>query len=174
MSRRLVSDEMAAHLQSLRRYALVLVRNRADAEDLVQETLLRALSRAETFRPGADMRVWLFRIMHNAHVSTKRRDQTRDAYAREQIAAGVPAQPASQHDRLEAQAVLHALEKLPEGQREAVALMAVEDLRYSDAAAILDVPLGTFMSRISRGREALRRLLEDGSPNRSIQAEGVG
>lgn len=160
MTRRRHTDEMTAHLRSLKRYALVLARNPADADDLVQETLLRALSAAETFREGADMRVWLFRIMHNAHVSSGRRAQTRAAYVDAQSALGIPSAPATQHDRLEVKAVIEALDALPESQREAVALMALEDIRYVDAAKVLGIPLGTFMSRISRGREALRRLVE--------------
>jgi RNA polymerase sigma-70 factor (ECF subfamily) len=165
MSRRSQTEEMTAHLRSLKRYALVLARNSADADDLVQETLLRALSAAETFREGADMRVWLFRIMHNAHVSSGRRAQTRAAYLDAQSTLETPAAPATQHDRLEVKAVIEALDRLPEPQREAVALMALEDIRYADAAKVLGVPLGTFMSRISRGREALRRLVEGAGRN---------
>lgn len=160
MSRDTVRRDISAHIRSLRRYALILTRNRSDAEDLVQETLLRALSAADTFRPGAEMRSWLFRIMHNAHVSAARRAQTRAAYARGRASAEPPSQPASQHDRLEAMAALEALNLLPDGQREAVALIALEDMRYVDAANVLGVPLGTFMSRISRGRETLRRILD--------------
>jgi RNA polymerase sigma-70 factor (ECF subfamily) len=146
----------------------VLARNAADADDLVQETLLRALASAETFREGADMRVWLFRIMHNTHISSGRRAQTRAAYVRTQIDMDAPAEPARQHDRLEVKAVLAALDALPEPQREAIALMAIEDLRYVDAARILGVPLGTFMSRISRGREALRRLVEGAGTTNTV------
>ena len=172
MGRPAIDQEMTAHLRSLRRYALVLARNRADAEDLVQETLLRALAASDSFRVGADMRVWLFRIMHNVHVSAGRRAQTRAAYARAQADAEAPAQPASQHQRMEVQAVLDAMQALPEPQREAVALMAVEDLRYADAARILGVPLGTFMSRISRGRETLRQLV-DGARTERIRTTGA-
>lgn len=160
MSRDAVRRELSAHIRSLRRYAMVLTRNHSDAEDLVQETLLRALVGADTFRPGAEMRSWLFRIMHNTHVSAGRRAQTRASYARSQALVPPPSQPASQHDRLEVKAAIDALNLLPEPQREAVALVALEDMRYADAAQVLGVPLGTFMSRISRGRETLRRLLD--------------
>lgn len=172
MSRRRTSEEMTAHLRSLKRYALVLARNPSDADDLVQDTLLRALSAADSFREGADMRVWLFRIMHNAHVSAGRRAQTRAAYVRAQSELETPTAPAHQHDRLEVKAVLEALDTLPEPQREAVALMAMEDIRYADAAKILGIPLGTFMSRISRGREALRRLV-DGAGRHYPSPEGA-
>lgn len=173
MSRRRDTEEMTAHLRSLKRYALVLTRNAPDADDLVQDTLLRALSAVDSFREGADMRVWLFRIMHNAHVSDGRRAQTRAAYLRAQGELEPPTAPAHQHDRLEVKAVLDALDTLPAPQREAVALMAMEDLRYVDAAKVLGIPLGTFMSRISRGREALRRLVE-GTGRNHRRPEGVG
>ncbi len=160
MSRGTVRHEMSGHMRSLQRYAYVLTRNHADAEDLVQETLIKALAAADSFRAGAEMRPWLFRIMHNAHVSAGRKTRRHKAYAEKQALEEPPAQPASQVQRLEVKATLAALQRLPEHQREAVALIAFEDMSYVDAAKVVGVPLGTFMSRISRGREALRRLLD--------------
>lgn len=160
MSRNTVRQEMSGHMRSLQRYAYVLTRHRADAEDLVQETLIKALAAAETFRAGAEMRPWLFRIMHNLHISAGRKAQRHKAYTQKQTLEDMPTQPASQVQRLEVKATLAALQRLPEHQREAVALIAFEDMSYADAAKVIGIPLGTFMSRISRGREALRRLLD--------------
>ena len=155
-----VRQEMSAHMRSLQRYAYVLTRNRADAEDLVQETFIKALAATESFRAGAEMRPWLFRIMHNVHVSAGRKAQRHKAYTERQALKDTPTQPASQVQRLEVKATLAALQRLPEHQREVVALIAFEDMSYADAAKVVGIPLGTFMSRISRGREALRRLLD--------------
>jgi RNA polymerase sigma factor (sigma-70 family) len=146
--------ELTDHIASLRRYALVLTRDRHQAEDLVQECLTRAIAAAASLRPGAPLRPWLFRILHNLHVSQIRRRQVRDAV----MVAGDAdhGAEAPQHVRLELRDVLAALDRLPDGQREAVALMAIEDLPYADAAELLGIPLGTFMSRLARGRKALR------------------
>lgn len=142
---------------SLRRFALVLTRNRDDAEDLVQETLTRAIASVDSYQPDTDLRAWLFRIMNNTHISSARKRQVRDA-ARMNLPD--PVVEATQSLRVEIRQVLAALDELPDSQREAILLMALDDLKYKDAAQVLDVPLGTFMSRISRGREALRRAME--------------
>ncbi len=161
MSGLALRHEVTQHIQSLKRYALVLTRNLADAEDLVQDTLVRALASIETFRLGAELRPWLFRIMHNTYVSNVRYARIRaNRSSSIETETETASQPASQHERLEAQAVLNALLRLPENQREAIVLIALNDLRYADAARILNIPLGTFMSRIARGREALRRMVD--------------
>lgn len=157
MPRQSIVDTLPEHIVSLRRFALVLTRNRDDAEDLVQETLTRAIAAVDSFQPGTDLRVWLFRIMSNTHVSTLRKRQVRDA-ARASLPD--PVIEATQSMHVEIRQLLAALDELPDSQREAIVLMALEDMKYKDAAQVLDVPLGTFMSRIARGREALRRAME--------------
>lgn len=152
--------ELSEQIAALRRYAFVLAGNRADAEDLVQECLTRAIAAAASWPGGPNLRRWLFRIMHNAHVSDLRRRRVRADYDAD--LAADPVQPPNQPLEMEAKAVLAALSQLPEPQREAVALVAIEGMRYAEAAAILGVPLGTLMSRLARGREALRRILEVG------------
>jgi len=141
---------------SLRRYALVLTRNSDAAEDLVQETLVKAIAASESWQLGTDLRVWMFRIMHNTHVSERRRHQVR-----EQAKPMLP-KPVDTSDptkQIELQQVLDALDQLPEAQRQPIALIALQEMSYAEAARILDVPLGTFYSRIGRGRTALRRIL---------------
>jgi RNA polymerase sigma-70 factor (ECF subfamily) len=150
-------DQLHAHVARLRRFALVLTRNPDEAEDLVQETLLRAIAAADAWEPGTDLRAWLFKILHNLHLSAMRKRQVRDA-----AEPGFPpavAEP-SQALRVEALQVLEALKDLPEPQRQAILMVAVEDMRYVDAAAVMGVPLGTFMSRLARGRDALRKVME--------------
>jgi len=153
--------DIERHLDSLRRYARVLARADQDADDLVQGALLKAYERRAGFHHGADLRVWLMSILHNHFI-----DQTRSRKAnaaREQAWAEINpgfALPAGEHVvRLEQlrQAFLH----LPEEQREALHVMAIEGLSVAEASAVLGIPAGTVMSRIGRARAALR-LFEDG------------
>ncbi len=151
-----IADQIHTHVQGLRRYALVLTRNPEDAEDLVQETLTKAIAAASSWQPGTELRPWLFRILHNAHVSGLRK-----ARVRAQAAPDLP-EPVAQPEalaRIELAQVLEALETLPEAQRKPILLVALEDMSYAEAARSLDVPLGTFMSRLGRGRAALRKLM---------------
>jgi RNA polymerase sigma-70 factor (ECF subfamily) len=151
-----LADRLHEQIQALRRYALVLTRNADDAEDLVQETLTKAIAAAHTWRPDSDLRPWLFRILHNTHVSNLRRQRVRSEAAAD---LPDPVAPESQHKQIELQQVLDALEEIPEAQRRPIILVALEDMSYAEAAKTLDLPLGTFMSRLGRGREALRKLV---------------
>lgn len=154
-----LSERLHEYVAGLRRYALVLTRNQHDAEDLVQDTLTRALAAADSWQPGSDLRVWLFRIMHNAHVSNLRKAKVRrDA----RMELPEPVVEESQSRRVEVQQVLAALSGIPEPQRRAIVLVALEEMSYADAARALGIPLGTFMSRLARGRQALRRALGEG------------
>jgi RNA polymerase sigma factor (sigma-70 family) len=152
-----LTSELSTHIKSLRRYSLMLTRDPAHAEDLLQETLLKAINRAETWQPGSDMRPWLFRIMHNTFISDLRRAKTRADAAPD---LPVPVSPETQHSHIELQQVLRALDQLPEAQRGPIVLIALREMSYADAARSLEIPLGTFMSRLGRGREALRKLVQ--------------
>lgn len=158
MAKRAVIDRLGECTVALRRYAFALTRSREEAEDLVQETLTRAIVGAGTFRDGGNLRRWLFAIMHNAFISGCR-SRPPDA---EPLPDDLPdAQCApSQIAHLEAQDVLAALGRLPEAQRAALVLIALEEFSYADAARILGVPPGTLMSRLARAREALRRAMD--------------
>jgi RNA polymerase sigma-70 factor (ECF subfamily) len=157
----LSKSDVRTHIASLRRYALVLTRDASDAEDLVQETLMKAISKADSLDPSRCLRPWLFRIMHNTYVSGLRRAQVRKAAEPD---LPDPISPEHQHRQLEVQQVLDRLEQLPETQRHPIILVALEDMSYAEAAQSLDVPLGTFMSRLGRGREALRKLVGGDKP----------
>ena len=146
------------YVGALRRYALVLTRNRDAAEDLVQETLVKAIAAADSWEAGSDLRVWLFRIMHNTHISDLRKAKVREAAEPdlpEPTAHGDPTM------RVQLNQVLNALDRLPEAQRLPIVLIALQDMSYSEAAAALDVPAGTLYSRIGRGRAALRDMLQE-------------
>ncbi|HET6519367.1 MAG TPA: sigma-70 family RNA polymerase sigma factor [Geminicoccaceae bacterium] len=171
MANRAMIDGLAGHIAGLRRYALALSGgSRHEAEDLVQDTLARAIAAAHTFRPGADPRAWLFSIMHNAFVSGVRGRRM----AEQELDDDWPdAAPPPQLLRLEARDVLAALALLPEPQRAALSLIALEEFSYEEAARVLGVPLGTLMSRLARGREALRRIVDGGgAPRPALRVVG--
>lgn len=153
--------DVQPHLEALRRYARVLTRADQGADDLVQGALLRAYERRASFREGADLRVWLMAILHNHFIDQIR--TRKSTIAREQAWAETNpgfALPGGEHVvRLEQ--VRRAFLALPADQREALHLMAVEGLSVAEAAAVLEIPAGTVMSRVGRARAALR-LFEDG------------
>lgn len=148
-------------IPALRRFAYALVRDHDAADDLVQDTLERALSRWALRRPDGDLRAWLFTILRNLHVSGLRQRQRRGPHLDldEAPPSGVAA---TQESGLEMQDMLAALDELPEEQKSLLLLVGVEDLSYDDAARVMGVPTGTVMSRLSRGRQRLRSILETG------------
>lgn len=146
------------HIPALRRYAFALLRDRDRADDLVQDTLERALSRWLLRRTDGDVRAWLFTILRNLHVSRWRNERRRGANV-DLDETAVPGVPARQETALEVHDVLAALDQLPEEQKSLLLLVGVEDFSYDDAARILGMPIGTVMSRLSRARQRLRSLV---------------
>jgi RNA polymerase sigma-70 factor (ECF subfamily) len=151
--------EIVACIPSLRRYARGLTSDRARADDLVQDTLERAWSRARLWGGVTDMRAWLFGILHHLFVDRlrgQRRSPEDDAgeYLPDSADRASPA------DRLELRDLERALQRLPAEQREVLLLVGVEEFSYQEAAGVLRVPIGTVMSRLSRARERLRAELE--------------
>ena len=142
----------------LRRYARALAGNRDDADDLVQDTLERAWAKSVLWRGVADMRAWLFGIMHNLHVDGIRRPKLATVLMDDDT-PDVAVAP-TQGERLAVLDLQGALDLLPVEQKEIVLLIALEDMSYADVAATLGIPIGTVMSRLSRGRERLRALME--------------
>jgi len=149
--------ELERHIPALRRFAWALTRRSDDADDLVQDCLERALARHDTFRRAGAQRAWLFAILHNLFVSGRRRAARRPLVPLED--APEPAREAGQEHAVSARQMLAALDQLPEEQRAVLLLIGVEDLSYEDAARALGIPVGTLMSRLSRGRERLRRIV---------------
>ncbi|NJC00011.1 MULTISPECIES: sigma-70 family RNA polymerase sigma factor [Sphingomonas] len=141
----------------LRRYARVLLRDSAAADDLVQDCLERAISRWHQRRADGDARAWLFTILHNLAMNRMRQTARRGAHVQVEDAspaavARAPDQEAGIHQR----DVLQALDRLPDDQRAVLLLVTIEELSYADAAKALGVPIGTVMSRLSRARTRLR------------------
>ncbi|MGB7541906.1 MAG: RNA polymerase sigma factor [Burkholderiales bacterium] len=153
MDRQLIID----HIPRLRRYASALVGDRYAADDLVQDTLERAWKKFYLWRPGSDLRAWLFAIMHNVFVNQVRRRRNEIEQAMEDPPA--VAVRATQSDHLELQDVDRALRILSAEQREVMLLIAVEQMTYDEVSRALDIPIGTVMSRLSRARDRLRQLL---------------
>lgn len=151
-------EQLLTWAPRLRRYARALVGNRDDADDLVQDTLERAWSRHGLWRGVADMRAWLFGIMHNLHVDGARRGRLPTTDMGEDLPE-IPVAPA-QDERLAVMDLQAALDLLPAEQKEVVLLVALEDMAYADVAATLNIPIGTVMSRLSRGRERLRAAMD--------------
>lgn len=152
-------SSLEEHIPALRRYAWSLLRNASDADDLVQDCLLRALDRFDTRTSQGDIRPWLFTIMHNIYISDWRRLRLRNQVMVEDVGADLglpPPQPVN----TEMRDTLRALAELAEEQRQVLLLVAVEGFGYGDAAIILDVPVGTVMSRLSWARDKLRELVE--------------
>ncbi len=164
-------DEALPHIPAVTRFALSLTRDESDAEDLVQETYLRAFRAWGQFQPGTECRAWLFTICRHTHIRKSKRDQKVEAYEDAELetlgAAAVHA--AAQSDGLEdvfsrtevMEAIRSAVDALPDPFREVVVLVDLEEQTYEDAARVLEIPKGTVRSRLFRGRRLLQeRLLE--------------
>lgn len=153
---------LEVEIPRLRRYARALTRDVTRADDLVQSCLARAIAKRDLWQPGTDLRAWLFTILHNQHVNDVRRSQ------REGIAVGIedmapvltvgPRALAA----LELRDLEAAIAKLPQEQRQVILLVGLEGMAYEEVARTLRIPVGTVRSRLSRGRDQLRRLLDIG------------
>jgi RNA polymerase sigma-70 factor (ECF subfamily) len=151
----------------LRRYARGLTRNADRADDLVQETLLRAIAKSHLWQTGTDLRAWLFTIMHNQHVNLVRKSMREEpAVDITQFSSSLVANTDPTASR-QLRELERALGCIREEQREAILLVGLEGMSYEDAAQILNVPIGTVRSRLSRGRDALRSLMD--MPERGSQ-----
>lgn len=144
----------------LRRYARALTRNRERADDLVQDTLGRALFKEKFWQPGTNIRAWLFTMMHNQNVNNVRRDARHSATVdmgqiHETLFATTDPTASRKMFELE-----RALGQVPLEQRQVILLVGLEGMSYEDTAGILDLPIGTVRSRLSRGRDTLRKLLD--------------
>lgn len=157
-------QELERWTPNLRRYARALTRHAEQADDLVQDCLERALSRRHLWNEDGNTRAWLFTMMHNIHANDTRRRASRPASVSVDERDGHYARPAAQHSRMDGLELMTAMEKLPEEQRQVILLVALEGMSYGEVAETVGVAQGTVMSRLSRGRERLRQLMEEGPP----------
>lgn len=148
-------NEMLAVLPRLRRFARALARDAADADDLCQMTVEKALLARGSWQPGTRLDSWMYRIMRNAWIDTARaRSRASETFVDAEAGAGMGGDGGAEA-RVALGEVDAAMRRLPDEQREAVALVLVEGLAYKEAAEVLDIPMGTLTSRLVRGRQAL-------------------
>jgi|SRR6185312_13726276 len=151
--------KIEAEIPRLRRYARALTRDAVAADDLVQDCLVRGLAKQHLWKEGTDLRAWLFTILHNQYVNQVRRSVREGAAVAVSETEPSLTHAADQGKRLELRDLDRALAKLPDEQRTVILLVGLEGMRYEAVADIIGVPVGTVRSRLSRGREALRRLM---------------
>ena len=159
-------DEIASLLEpqipGLRRYAWALLRDDEAADDLVQDTLERAIRHWSQRRREGDLKAWLFTIQRNLFLNTVRQRKARRVQVGVEVLEDSSASADSPDGHAGLRDIMAGLDALPEEQRSVLLLVGVEDLSYAQAAQVLDVPIGTVMSRLSRARGRLREFLENG------------
>lgn len=159
--------ELSAVIPHLRAFARGLCGRPDMADDLVQETMLKAWAARERFEPGTSMRAWTFVILRNAYLTDMRRNRFRGEYD-ETVAERILVQPAGQEDPVHLADMRRALMTLPAERREALLLVGAGGFSYEEAAEICDCAVGTIKSRVGRARAALNEMLEAGTmPGRS-------
>ena len=166
--------QMLPHLDALYRSALSMTRNPGDAEDLVQDTFLRAYQFREQFKGGTNARAWLFRILTNLFINSYRKrsrepervsyDEMEDFYLYNRLAsaeaAGTGGSPEDEIvQKVQVEAIQEAIERLPDEYRETVILADLNQFSYQEIAEMLDIPIGTVRSRLSRGRRLVQKAL---------------
>ncbi len=159
-------DEIATLIEpqipALRRYARALLRDRNAADDLVQDTLERAISRWPLRRRDGDLKSWLFTIERNLFLAGLRQTRRRGVHVGAEALESLPSEEPPPDAALGVQDVLTGLAGLPEEQRSVLLLVAVEEFSYADTAKVLGVPVGTVMSRLSRARDRMRSFMDTG------------
>jgi len=161
--------ELAAVIPHLRAFGRSLSGNRDLADDLVQETLLKAWAARQRFQAGTNMRAWTFIILRNHYLSQMRRSRFRGEWD-DLTADRLLAAPAGQDKHIELSDMQRALLELPQPQREALILVGAGGFAYEEAAEICGVAVGTIKSRVARGRAALEQILDSGNlPSRRLQ-----
>jgi len=153
-------EQVGTLLPRLRRFARALTRHPQDADDLVQLAVERALSRSRQWRPDSSLTNWMLAIVRNAWIDETRSRRRRDAVLAPENEGAEVGDTGTDRD-IDLWSIQSALDRLPEEQRLAVALVLVEGLSYREAAQVMDVPIGTLTSRLARGRLALQSMLTD-------------
>ena len=171
-----IDSILIGHIPYLRRYARGLARNTADADDLVQSCLLRALTNFHRFEKNTNLRAWLLTILHNIFIDTVRKNRrARDAFETAGIAVEGVIQGPNQFQHMQVVELGQAIERLPAEQRSTLLLVALEDMTYEESARVTGVPVGTVRSRLSRARHTLLVAMEgteiDGLKDRVTRAK---
>lgn len=151
---------LEGEIPRLRRYARALTRDASRADDLVQNCLVRAIAKEHLWQPGTDLRAWLFTILHNQNVNEVRRSVREGVSVAVEDVAPVLTLAPNAGASLQLRDLERAIAMLPEEQRQVILLVGLEGMRYEEVAVVLDIPIGTVRSRLSRGREMLRKLMD--------------
>lgn len=154
-----MSDDILHHVPALRAYSRALCRNLTDAEDLVQDTLLRGIEKAHRYQPGTNMRAWLFTIMRNRFLTNCHKSR-REPTGAADCASLQPVTQPDQEWHVQMSEMQHALRDMPQHYREAIILVGVIGESYLDTAHLLKCDIGTVKSRVNRARGMLRDVLE--------------
>jgi RNA polymerase sigma-70 factor, ECF subfamily len=151
-------SQIEALIPRLRRYARAMVHDPVAADDLVQDCLVRALGKIHLWEKGTDLRAWLFTILHNQHISLARQAARQRDIMELQKCKPDSAPSSAQMVRLELRDLKRAIARLPEEQRSVILLVGLEGMQYDEVASVVNLPVGTVRSRVSRGRETLRMM----------------
>jgi RNA polymerase sigma-70 factor, ECF subfamily len=157
-------DQLVSLMPRLRRFAIGLTSSTHEGDDLVQAACQRALERSEQWQPGTRLDSWMYRIMQTIWLDRLRAGAIRTAFLREQVEEPAVDGVRDMHARITLRRVRQILEQLPEQQRSVLLLVCVEGLSYREASAVLDVPIGTVMSRLARARQTLMDRLDGVRP----------
>lgn len=152
--------EVLEYIPQLRRYARFLLGSPDQVDDLVQDCLVRAIERGHRWQPGTNMRAWLFTVMRNLFIDQKRRYALRPRLLSIDEQRPQVSWPPSQIDSIELRNLVLSLNALPDSQRIAVLLVGLEGFTYEEASTVMNVPVGTVRSRLSRGRQTLRLVMQ--------------
>lgn len=169
-----ILDQIEALIPDLRRYAHALMRDREAGDDLVQDCLERAVAGLAGRHPDGALRAWLFRILINRHRDLRRRAARAGHLVAVEDLVVEPAHPAGQDSHMALRETEAAIARLPEDQRRALLLVALEGASFDEAAAALDIPKGTLMSRLARARANLRTMTGRGEPSAGPAQRGKG
>lgn len=158
-----IASQIEPHIPALRRYAFALTHDHSFCDDLVQDTLERALSRWSLRKADGDPRAWMFSILHNLFISGVRARRRRGGH--ESLEDRHSSEAGGQEWAIVGRDIQKSLQSLPDDQRAVILLVGVEGMSYETAGRVLGIPLGTVMSRLSRGRDHMRRLMEGERPS---------
>jgi RNA polymerase sigma-70 factor (ECF subfamily) len=151
---------LETEIPRLRRYARALTRDQSRADDLVQSCLCRAVAKQHLWEPGTDLRAWLFTILHHPHVNDVRRSVREGVSIPVEDMAPALTTAADAEASLQLRDLERAIARVPDEQRQVILLVGLEGMRYEEVATILGIPIGTVRSRLSRGRDLLRELMD--------------
>lgn len=169
----MLEDRIEVEIPHLRRYARALTRDRAAADDLVQDTLERALRKRHLWQPSGRLRSWLFRMLYRLYLNQRpRQRRERDNVVPLEAVGHQVGRPATHDMGLHCRDVMRALDELPQRQRDVLLLVALEQPGYADGARMLGLKVGTFRSRLSRGRRELRQRMSE--PHAAATSRGGG